>query len=175
MTTWHSPCASSARPNAEIKKRVPYVLELVGLKTRAGACPTSCPAASSRELPLPRAGQQSADDHRRRADRKPRPRALAGNYDAAGTDQRPRHNHSHGGYPRKELVNRFTKRVVAINEGKSSATEWMGTISMKKNNIGYLLREGFKGCVSARLHVLCGNLRDGCVLDHHGHVQPDSL
>lgn len=24
-------------------------------------------------------------------------------------------------------------------------TEWMGTISMKKNNIGYLLREGFRG------------------------------
>ena len=45
----------------------------------------------------------------------------------------------------KELVNRFTKRVVAINEGKSSATEWMGIISMKKNNIGYLLRGGFKG------------------------------
>ena len=45
----------------------------------------------------------------------------------------------------KELVNRFTKRVVAINEEKSSATEWMGIISMKKNNIGYLLREGFKG------------------------------
>ena len=28
---------------------------------------------------------------------------------------------------------------------ESSATEWTGTISMKKNNIGYLLREGFRG------------------------------
>ena len=87
-------------PEREIKKRVPYVLELVGLENKGRRLPNELSGGEQQRVAIARAGQQSEHDHRRRADRKPRPRALAGNYDAAGTDQRPRHD-SHGGYPRK--------------------------------------------------------------------------
>ena len=38
-------------PEKEIQKRVPYVLELVGLETKAAGSRTSCPAASSSASP----------------------------------------------------------------------------------------------------------------------------
>ena len=47
----------------------------------------------------------------------------------------------------------------------------MGIISMKKNNIGYLLREGFKGVF---LHGFMSFAAIG-VSDYHGHVQPHPL
>ena len=37
----------------EIKKRVPYVLELVGLENKSRRLPTNCPAVSSSVWPLP--------------------------------------------------------------------------------------------------------------------------
>ena len=77
----------------EIKKRVPYVLELVGLENKSRRLPHELSrrrAAACGHRPRP--GQQPQYDYRGRAHRKPGPGPVPGNHDAAGTDQRPRHH-----------------------------------------------------------------------------------
>ena len=64
----------------EIQRRIPYVLDLVGLM---GPCP----------------GQQPQRDHRRRAHRQLRPCPVLGNHVPSGEDQRHGHHHP-GGHPR---------------------------------------------------------------------------
>jgi len=93
--------------NKEIRRRVPQVLELVGLADRekrfpAAAFRRSAAARGHR----PRAREQSAHDHRGRADRQPRPGAQSGADAAAGEDQRARH-HGPRGDARKGTGRRF--------------------------------------------------------------------
>lgn len=61
----------------DLKRRIPYVLQLVGLDQKAWtAIPASSPAESSSAWPLPGAGEQPQYDHRRRAHREPGPPAA---------------------------------------------------------------------------------------------------
>ena len=48
----------------------------------------------------------------------------------------------------KELVNAFSKRVVAITTARSSPTEWTGISAMKLSRLGYLIKSGFTGIFS---------------------------
>ena len=79
--------------NAAIKERVPYVLELVGLKgTRkafsAGALRRRAAACGH----SPRARELPAHDNRGRAHRQPRPRTQPGAHAPAREDKRARHD-----------------------------------------------------------------------------------
>ena len=82
----------------EIKRRVPYVLELVGLENKGHRLPQELSGGEQQRGDCPRTHQQPADDHCRRTHRKPGSGAFTGNHDAAGTDQRFGHNHD-GGHP----------------------------------------------------------------------------
>ena len=88
-----------------------------GWKTRAGVFPTNCPAASSRELPsralVNNPSMIIADEPTGNLDpaRSLEIMMLLERINALGTTVMVVTHE-------KELVNRFTKRVVAINEGK---------------------------------------------------------
>ena len=90
--------------NKEIRRRVPQVLELVGLADREKRFPAELSGAARGHRP--RAREQSAHDHCGRADRQPRPGAQSGADAAAGEDQRARH-HSPCGDARKGTGRRF--------------------------------------------------------------------
>ena len=81
----------------EIKKRVPYVLELVGLENKGRRLPNELSGGEQQRVAIARALVNNpsviiADE--------PRPGAFAGDHDAARADQCPRH-HRHGGHARE--------------------------------------------------------------------------
>lgn len=93
--------------NKEIRRRVPQVLELVGLVDREKRYPAELSGGEQQRVAIARAlVNQSAHDHCRRADREPRPGAQSGADAAAGEDQRARH-HGPGGDARKGTGRRF--------------------------------------------------------------------
>ena len=102
----------------EIQRRIPYVLDLVGVDGQGAAAHPALRrgAAAGGHRPCP--GQQPQRDHRRRAHRQPRPCPVLGNHasllekinDMGTTILVVTHE--------RELVNRFGKRVVAIESGR---------------------------------------------------------
>ena len=76
----------------EAKKRIPYVLKLVGLDGKANQFPNQLSGGEQQRVAIARARQQPLYHHRRRADRQPRPRPLAGDHDAARAHQSARHH-----------------------------------------------------------------------------------
>ena len=91
--------------NKEIRRRVPQVLELVGLADREKRFPAELSGGEQQRVAIA-AREQSAHDHRGRADRQPRPGAQSGADAAAGEDQRARH-HGPRGDARKGTGRRF--------------------------------------------------------------------
>lgn len=55
MKMWHSPCGSSAHREKEIRDRVPYVLDLVGLETKAKRHPGELSGGERQRLAIARA------------------------------------------------------------------------------------------------------------------------
>ena len=105
-------------PEKEIQKRVPYVLELVGLETKAAGFRTNCPAVSSSVSPSQERFVNNpsviiADEPTGNLDpaRSLEIMMLLEQINALGTTVLVVTHE-------RELVNRFTKRVVAINEGR---------------------------------------------------------
>ncbi len=105
--------------NKEIRRRVPQVLELVGLADREKRFPAELSGGEQQRVAIARALvnnprmiiklfylQQPAHDRRGRADRQPRPGAQPGTDAAAGEDQRARH-HGPRGDARKGTGRRF--------------------------------------------------------------------
>ena len=110
----------------EIRKRVPYVLELVGLDQKGDRKPNRALRGEQQRVALARALVNNPQMiHRRRADGQSGPHALPGDHDAAGAHQRAGY-HRAGGTHAKELVNRFSKRVVAIENGRIISDETGG-------------------------------------------------
>ena len=83
-------------PEREIKKRVPYVLELVGLENKGRRLPNELSGGEQQRVAIARSLEIMM---------------LLEQINALGTTVMVVTHE-------KELVNRFTKRVVAINEGK---------------------------------------------------------
>ena len=85
----------------EIRKRVPYVLELVGLDQKGDRKPNQLSGGEQQRVAIARAlVNNPPDDHRRRADGQSGPHALPGDHDAAGAHQRAGY-HRAGGHPRE--------------------------------------------------------------------------
>ena len=132
-------------PEKEIQKRVPYVLELVGLETKGRRLPNELSGGEQQRVAIARALVNNpsviiADEPTGNLDpaRSLEIMMLLEQINALGTTVLVVTHE-------RELVNRFTKRVVAISEGRIISDGMDGYFSMKKNNIGYLLREGFRG------------------------------
>ena len=125
-------------PEREIKKRVPYVLELVGLENKGRRLPNELSGGEQQRVAIARALVNNpsmiiADEPTGNLDpaRSLEIMMLLEQINALGTT--------------RSLSTALPSALSPSTRAKSSATEWMGIISMKKNNIGYLLREGFKG------------------------------
>ena len=73
----------------EIKKRIPYVLELVGLEEKTDRYPNEISGGEQQRVAIARA---LINHHRRRADGQLRPRALAGDHAPFGAHQSARHD-----------------------------------------------------------------------------------
>lgn len=104
--------------NREIKKRVPYVLELVGLENKGRRLPNELSGGEQQRVAIARALVNNpsmiiADEPTGNLDpaRSLEIMMLLEQINALGTTVMVVTHE-------KELVNRFTKRVVAINEGK---------------------------------------------------------
>ena len=104
-------------PQKEIKKRVPYVLELVGLETKGRRLPNELSGGEQQRVAIARALVNNpsviiADEPTGNLDpaRSLEIMMLLERINALGTTLLVVTHE-------KELVNRFTKRVVAINEG----------------------------------------------------------
>lgn len=105
-------------PEREIKKRVPYVLELVGLENKGRRLPNELSGGEQQRVAIARALVNNpsmiiADEPTGNLDpaRSLEIMMLLERINALGTTVMVVTHE-------KELVNRFTKRVVAINEGK---------------------------------------------------------
>ena len=105
-------------PEHEIKKRVPYVLELVGLENKGRRLPNELSGGEQQRVAIARALVNNpsmiiADEPTGNLDpaRSLEIMMLLERINALGTTVMVVTHE-------KELVNRFTKRVVAINEGK---------------------------------------------------------
>lgn len=105
-------------PNRKIKKRVPYVLELVGLETKSRRLPHELSGGEQQRVAIARAlinnpAMIIADEPTGNLDpqRSYEIMMLLEQINALGTTVMVVTHE-------KELVNRFTKRVVAIDEGK---------------------------------------------------------
>ena len=105
-------------PEREIKKRVPYVLELVGLENKGRRLPNELSGGEQQRVAIARALVNNpsmiiADEPTGNLDpaRSLEIMMLLEQINALGTTVMVVTHE-------KELVNRFTKRVVAINEGK---------------------------------------------------------
>ena len=105
-------------PEREIKKRVPYVLELVGLENKGRRLPNELSGGEQQRVAIARALVNNpsmiiADEPTGNLDpaRALEIMMLLEQINALGTTVMVVTHE-------KELVNRFTKRVVAINEGK---------------------------------------------------------
>ena len=81
-------------PERQIKRRVPYVLNLVGLAGKAHSLPQERGAAA--HCPGARAGALAAHHYCGRAHRKYRPGAERGNYGASAGHQQRGHHHCGG-------------------------------------------------------------------------------
>ena len=85
----------------EIRKRVPYVLELVGLDQKGDRKPNQLSGGEQQRVAIARALVNNPQhDHRRRAHGEPGPPAIPGDHDAAGAHQRAGY-HRAGGHPRE--------------------------------------------------------------------------
>ena len=85
----------------EIRKRVPYVLELVGLDQKGDRKPNQLSGGEQQRVAIARALVNNPQhDHRRRAHGESGSPALAGDHDAAGAHQRAGY-HRAGGHPRE--------------------------------------------------------------------------
>ena len=105
-------------PEKEIRKRVPYVLELVGLETKGRRLPNELSGGEQQRVAIARALVNNpsviiADEPTGNLDpaRSLEIMMLLEQINALGTTVLVVTHE-------RELVNRFTKRVVAINEGK---------------------------------------------------------
>ena len=76
----------------EIKKRIPYVLELVGLEEKTDRYPNELSGGEQQRVAIARALINNQHHHRRRADGQPGPRALAGDHAPARAHQPSRHD-----------------------------------------------------------------------------------
>ena len=106
-------------PRRQIRPAVDRVLALVG-PDRAGAA-DPVPAVGRRAAAdghRPRARPRPAADHRRRADRQPRPAHQLGDPAAAAADQRARASRCMMATHNAEVVTALRKRVVALEEGR---------------------------------------------------------
>ena len=162
-------------PEREIKKRVPYVLELVGLENKGRRLPNELSGGEQQRVAIARALVNNpsmiiADEPTGNLDpaRSLEIMMLLEQINALGTTVMVVTHE-------KELVNRFTKRVVAINEGKIISDGMDGYYLNEEEEYWLSAARGIQGRVSARLHVLRGHLRDGGVPHYHGYVQPDPL
>ena len=110
--------ADRSTPNTGFKKRVPYVLELVGLENKGRRLPNELSGGEQQRVAIARALVNNpsmiiADEPTGNLDpaRSLEIMMLLERINALGTTVMVVTHE-------KELVNRFTKRVVAINEGK---------------------------------------------------------
>ena len=103
-------------PEKEIQKRVPYVLELVGLETKGRRLPNELSGGEQQRVAIARALVNNpsviiADEPTGNPARSLEIMMLLEQINALGTTVLVVTHE-------RELVNRFTKRVVAINEGR---------------------------------------------------------
>lgn len=132
-------------PEKEIQKRVPYVLELVGLETKGRRLPNELSGGEQQRVAIARALVNNpsviiADEPTGNLDpaRSLEIMMLLEQINALGTTVLV--------VTHERSLSTASRSVLSPSaRAESSATEWTGTISMKKNNIGYLLREGFRG------------------------------
>ena len=129
--------------NREIKTRVPHVLELVGLDGREKRLPAELSGGEQQRVAIARALVNKptmiiADEPTGNLDpvRSLELMLLLEKINEMGTTILVVTHE-------KELVNAFSKRVIAI-DGGHLITEWMGTTVMKLNRYGYLIGEGFR-------------------------------
>ena len=128
----------------EIRKRVPYVLELVGLDQKGDRKPNQLSGGEQQRVAIARALVNNpqmiiADEPTGNLDpmRSLEIMMLLERINELGTTVLVV---THA----KELVNRFSKRVVAIENGGSSATRRAGITTMRQRyDFGYFLSEGF--------------------------------
>ena len=76
----------------DIRTRIPYVLELVGLKGMENRYPDELSGGEQRRGHCTGAGEQSQHHRSRRANRQSGSQPLAGDHDSAGAHQRPWHH-----------------------------------------------------------------------------------
>ena len=84
---------------SEIRRRIPYVLGLVGLTGKSRQLPTQLSGGEQQRVAIARALANNPRHHRRRADGQLGPGPVFGDHVATGKDQRHGHHHP-GGYPR---------------------------------------------------------------------------
>lgn len=100
----------------EIKKRIPYVLELVGLEERPTVIPTSSPAANSSAWPLRVRSSTTPAPSSPTSRRAIWTRALAGDHAPARAHQPARHDDGRR-HARERSCQSVQKRVVTLEQG----------------------------------------------------------
>ena len=128
----------------EIEERIPYILELVGMEDKANRHPNELSGGEQQRLAIARALVNNpstiiADEPTGNLDpaRALEIMVLLQEINNLGTTVLVV---THA----QELVERFEKRVIAIDDGVV-VHDGMGITTMKCNNFGYLLKEGFLG------------------------------
>ena len=149
----------------EIKKRIPYVLELVGLEEKTDRYPNELSGGEQQRVAIARALINNpstiiADE-------------PTGNLDPARSLEIMRllERINHLGTTmvvvthEKDLVNQFKKRVVTLEQGIITSD-----VSYAQTRFFLLFRRGHAQHVLARIHVLCGRGHHGRLPCRHGYI-----
>ena len=157
----------------ELRKRIPYVLRLVGLENKADHYPTELSGGEQQRVAIARALVNNpstiiADEPTGNLDpeRSLELMRLLVKINSLGTTVVVVTHE-------KDLVDRFGKRVVTIDGGRiinDSVGGYVGGHIHGKAYFPVLFSRGRFQYVQPWLHVLCGHRHHGGVPAHHGHV-----